>query len=408
MANNQQNISYDEVMPFLKNYIKGIEGTRVVPITEAVGFILAEDIACSMDVPTFDNSAMDGWAICAQDIKEQPFELKEVGSSFAGHPFHGTVQSGECVRIMTGGKMPAGADTVIMQEQVEAKDGKLIFPAGIKAGQNVRKQAEEFKKDEVCMTAGIKLHAPHISFLATIGISEVTVYRKIRIAYFSTGDELQPIGSPLEEGKIYDSNRYAIGAMIKEAGWEPLDLGVVKDDPQSLKEVIQRAADCADAVITSGGVSVGKADYTRAVMQEVGELVPWKCKIKPGRPLAIGKVENTYFFGLPGNPTAAQVTFYTIVNLALRLLANEVNPKLPVLQAKTNLPIKKRAGHTEMLRAVLSLRDKQPIVCLTGSQKTGAMASMINGNCFIWLEEDVTLVEPGTEVNVIPFFGAIG
>ncbi len=407
MSKSQNTISYEEVLPFLKKYIAGIEDTRVVPITECDGHVLAEDIKCTRDIPVFNNSAMDGWAFSAKEIKESPFTLVEVGSSFAGHPFEGNIGSGQCIRIMTGGYVPSGLDTVVMQEQVTADGKNITFPADVKPGQNVRLQAEEFKKGDICIKSGTRLHAPHINFLASLGIANVCVYRKLRIAYFSTGDELQQIEKPLGVGQIYDSNRYAIGAMIKEAGFEPLDLGICKDDPESLKEIIKKAADCADAIITSGGVSVGKADYTRSVMEEIGELVPWKCRIKPGKPLAIGKVSNSYFFGLPGNPTAAQVTFYVIVRLALKLLSNEKPVELNMLRARLTCNIRKRVGHSEFQRAILSINAGQPEVCLAGSQKTGAMASMINGNCFIYLDEQAGPAEPGAEVLVTPFFGVI-
>ncbi len=407
MSKSQSTISYEEVLPFLKKYIVGIEGTRIIPITECDGYVLAEDIKCTRDIPGFNNSAMDGWTFNSKDIKDEPFTLVEIGSSFAGHPFEGTVSSGQCVHIMTGGYVPEGADTVVMLEQVTTDGKNITFPAGVKAGQNVRRRAEEFKKGDVCIKSGTKLHAPHINFLASLGIASVCVYRKLRIAYFSTGDELQQIGKPLGTGQIYDSNRYTIGAMIREAGFEPLDLGICKDNPECLKKIIKKAADCADAIITSGGVSVGSADYTRAAVEEIGELVPWKCLIKPGKPLAIGKVSDTYFFGLPGNPTAAQVTFYVIVRLALRLLSHEKPVGLNMLRAKLTCNVRKRVGHSEFQRAILSMNGDQPEVCLAGSQKTGAMASMINGNCFIYLDDEAGPAEPGKEVLVVPFFGVI-
>ncbi len=405
MKSKPNTISYEEVLPFLKNYVSPIDETEIVSLKEAVGYVLAEDIPCTLDVPAFDNSAMDGWALSSSDIREEPFELVQVGSSFAGHPFEGRLQKGQCVRIMTGGKVPDGADTVVMQEEITATGEQILFPPGIRPGQNVRRQGEEFKKGQVCIGRGVRLHAQHINFLAFLGLSNVCVYRKIRIAFFSTGDELVPIGTSLTEGKIYDSNRYTIDAMIKEAGYECLDLGIVPDNPESLKQVLEKAADSADAIITSGGVSVGTADFTRSVLDEVGRLVDWKCRIKPGKPLAIGKIGETYFFGLPGNPTAAQVTFLVIVSQALKLLSGQGKAELPVLKAIASGAIRKRKGVTEFQRGVLSLENGIPSVALAGSQKTGAMASMINGNCFIYLPETAESVVAGQEVFVVPFFG---
>ena len=405
MSSNSSSKSFEETLEFLKTYVEPVKDTRLVPLSESLSYFLAEDIICPINIPAFDNSAMDGWAFSSKDILPEGFTLKEVGSSFAGHPFLGELKTGECVRIMTGGKVPEGADTVVMQEQVTAHAKEIAFPSGVKKGQNVRKKAEEFAKGAVCMEKGTRIMPPHINFLATLGIPEGLVFRKVRVAFFSTGDELQSLGSPLKDGHIYDSNRYAIRALLESAGFETKDLGIVKDNPESLKETFQKAADCADAVITSGGVSVGKADFTRTVVEELGELVQWQCRIKPGRPLAIGKIGESYFFGLPGNPTATQITFLVIVKQALQLLANAKDVSMQYAEAEATEKMKKREGHTEFLRGILYTENGKAKVRSAGSQKTGASASMITANCLIYLPEDHGPVQPGETLLVVPFQG---
>lgn len=405
MNSKSSSKNFEETIEFLRTYIEGVKDTRLVPLSESLSYILAEDIICPINIPAFDNSAMDGWTFSSQDILPEGFTLKEVGSSFAGHPYIGKLNKGECVRIMTGGKVPIECDTVVMQEQVDAKDKIITFPGGVRRGQNVRRKAEEFSQGSICMKKGTKIMPPHINFLASLGISNVLVFRKIRVAFFSTGDELQPLGSPLQEGHIYDSNRYTIRALLECAGFEIKDLGIVRDNPDVLKETLQKAVDCADAVITSGGVSVGKADFTRTVVEEMGELVQWQCRIKPGRPLAIGKIGETYFFGLPGNPTATQITFLVIVKQALELLGNASEISDQYCEAEATEPMKKREGHTEFLRGSLYTEGGRAKVKSAGSQKTGASASMITANCFIYLPEEHGPVMAGESLLVIPFRG---
>lgn len=405
MNSNSSSKNFEETINFLRTYIENVKETRLVSLPEALSYVLAEDIVCPINIPAFDNSAMDGWAFSSLDILPEGFTLKEVGSSFAGHPYPEKIKAGECVRIMTGGKVPDGADTVVMQEQVTVADKSITFPGGVKKGQNVRKKAEEFAKGAVCIIKGTRIMPPHINFIASLGISQVLVFRKVRVAFFSTGDELQHLGSPLKDGHIYDSNRYTIRALLECAGFEIKDLGIVQDNPEALKETLQKAADCADAVITSGGVSVGKADYTRTVVESLGELVPWQCRMKPGRPLAIGKIGETFFFGLPGNPTATQITFLVVVKQALELLANVAEPATPYCEAESAESMKKREGHTEFLRGVLYTENGRAKVKSAGNQKTGVSASMIAANCFIYLPENHGPVVPGETLLVIPFQG---
>lgn len=349
---------------------------------------------------------MDGWAFGSEDIKPEGFTLKEVGSSFAGHPYPKKLQSGECVRIMTGGEVPEGADTVVKQEIVKADDKEITFPSEVRADDNVRRKGEEIRSGDVCMTKGTLLHAPEINFLAALGIHKVTVFKKVKVGFFSTGDELQSIDQPLAPGKIYDSNRYCIGAMLREKGFDIIDYGVIKDNPETLRECLLRASQECDAVITSGGVSVGEADFTRKVVLEIGELISWHCLIKPGKPLAVGKIGKAYFFGLPGNPTAAQVTFYAIVSIALALLSGQKDPKLVYALAAAKGKFKKNVGYTDFQRGLLTMEDGRVTVTPAGSQKTGALKSMIKANCFIYLADNQAAPADGELIPVVPFWGA--
>ena len=406
MADSQSSRSYLETLDFFKSYIRPIKDSLLISIANAEGYICAQDIVCPQNIPSFDNSAMDGWAFSSNDILPEGFTLTEVGSSFAGHPYEKPLEKGQCVRIMTGGEVPTNADTVVKQEIVTANEKQITFPDGVKAGDNVRKKGAEFKEGEVCIKAGTKLHAPHVNFLATVGIRLVSVLRKPKVAFFSTGDELRPLGTELKKGQIYDSNRYSIGAMLRESGFDSVDLGIVEDDPVKLEEKLLSVCDKVDAVITLGGVSVGEADFTRKVVEKNGELVPWHCNIKPGRPLAIGKIKNAYFFGLPGNPTATQITYYTVVAHALKILSGLTDLTFTASTAKAGCNIKKRTGYTEFQRGILSYSEKDgPVVITAGSQKTGAIGSMFRANCFIYLCEDRDSVNCGENVPVIPLWG---
>lgn len=402
---SKQAVPFEEVYPLIDRLIEPVQETMEVPLEEALGFVSAEDIRSPLDVPQFNNSAMDGWALCSEDILDGAFTLTEVGSAFAGHPYEKKLSSGECVRIMTGGEIPEGADTVVKQEIVTADGNQITFPAGVRARDNVRFRGEEYKVGDVILNEGCELHAAHIGLLAVLGIANVTVRHKVRVAFFSTGDELQPIGKPLEKGHIYDSNRHSIRAMLSECGFEILDLGIVRDDPESLKEALTKAADCADAIITSGGVSVGKADFTRSSVTELGELEDWYCRMRPGKPLALGKIKDAYFFGLPGNPTAAQVTFYMIVRYALKKLAGIADVKMPFCEAVTRSDLKKKPGHTEFQRGILKFENGEAFVESSGTQRTGAIGSLSASNCFIVLSEESGPVRCGGTVRVIPFYG---
>lgn len=397
--------TYCETLQFLSEYVTPTERTEAVPLEEALGFVLAEDLVSKINLPLFDNSAMDGWAFSSEDIRPEGFELTEVGKSFAGHPFDRPLCKGECVRIMTGGEVPEGADTVVKQEIIKADGNHITFPEGVRAGENVRKKGEEISVGDVCMKKGRLLQAPQINYLAALGFGSVPVFSKIRVGFFSTGDELQPIGRPLEKGRIFDSNRIGIGAMLREAGFACKDYGLVPDDPAVLKSMILKASAECDALITSGGVSVGEADFTRAVLEEVGKLVDWKCQIKPGKPMAIGKIGGCLFLGLPGNPTAAQVTFYAIGLIGLRILSGETEPKLPLYMARSEGALKKSPGYTDFQRGIVTFANGEVLVRSAGSQKGGAMVSMNEANCLIYLSHDADRIREGDLLPVVPLVG---
>jgi molybdopterin molybdotransferase len=388
---------------FIHRFLTPLETTLRVPIRSALGRVLAEDVLSPVDVPAHRNSAMDGWAMRGADLKaDAETTLTEIGASFAGRPFDGRVAAGQCVRIMTGGVVPEGADTVVMQERARANGKSVAFAAGQKTGQNVREAGEDLRRGSIALAKGRVIRPAELGLIASLGIGELTVYRPLRVAFFSTGDELKSIGTTLAEGEIYDSNRYTLHGMLTRMGCEVLDMGVVRDDPALLEQAFARAAASADVVITSGGVSVGEADFVKDMMTKLGEVVFWKIAMKPGRPLAYGKIGGAHFFGLPGNPVSVMATFYQFVRDALLVLAgaNPVAP-IPTFPARLAAKIRKAPGRTEFQRGILARgADGQLEVKPTGEQGSGILKSMSDANCFIVLGDEVGNVEPGVMVQV--------
>src|SRR5215831_623726 len=327
---------------FIHQFLDPVSGTLRVPVRTALGRVLAEDVLSPVDVPAHRNSAMDGWAVRAADLKEGETTLAEIGASFAGRPFGGSVGAGQCVRIMTGGVVPEGADTVVMQERAKANGKSIAFAPGQKTGQNVREAGEDLKAGAIALKRGRIVRPAELGLIASLGVGEVAVYRPLRVAFFSTGDELKSIGTTLGAGEIYDSNRYTIHGMLTRLGCEVLDMGVVRDDPKLLERAFREAAANADVVITSGGVSVGEADFVKDLLGKLGEVVFWKIAMKPGRPLAYGKIAGAHFFGLPGNPVSVMVTFYQFVRDALLTVmgANPVDA-VPTFTARCATRLKK-------------------------------------------------------------------
>ena len=383
--------------------------SETLPVRECLGRILAEDIVSSINVPSGTNSAMDGYAISNTDIPASGTrDLKLIGTAYAGKPFHGEVIRGECVRIMTGAIMPTGTDTVVMQEHI-AKNGDLIrIDNHTKAGANVRQAGEDISTGDTVLSKGTEITPADIGFIASLGMAEINVTRKLRVAFFSTGDELRSVGEPLEDGQIYDSNRYTLYGMLSRPGIEILDMGVIRDDPASLKSGFEQAAMQADVLITSGGVSVGEADYVKEILESVGTINFWKVAMKPGRPLAFGKIKNTWFFGLPGNPVSVMVTFYQFVQPALRHLMGSRNIESYTFKVLCKSKLKKKPGRVEYQRGILSRDDSgQLVVYKTGAQGSGILRSMAQANCFIILPMESSTIEPGFLVDVQPFFGLV-
>jgi molybdopterin molybdotransferase len=388
---------------FIHQFLEPVAGVLRVPVRSALGRVLAEDVLSPLDVPAHRNSAMDGWAMRGADLAAgAEATLEEIGASFAGKPFAGKVGPGECVRIMTGGVVPEGADTVVMQERAKANGKSVAFAPGQKTGQNVRAAGEDLKAGSVALGKGRVVRPAQLGLIASLGIGEVAVYRPLRVAFFSTGDELKSIGTALGEGEIYDSNRYTLHGMLTRLGCEALDMGVVRDDPKLLERAFREAAANADVVITSGGVSVGEADFVKAMLVELGEVVFWKIAMKPGRPLAYGKIGCAHFFGLPGNPVSVMVTFYQFVRDALLVLmgASPVEAA-PTFRATCTARLKKAPGRTEFQRGILTRNaDGTLSVRPTGEQGSGILKSMSDANCFIILDDATGNVEPGTSVEV--------
>ena len=394
---------------FIHTFLSPVTGIARVPIRSALGRVLAEDIISPVNVPAHVNSAMDGWALRAEDLAADPAAaLTEVGASFAGVPHGKPVGKNECVRIFTGGVVPDGCDAVVMQEKAQASGKSIRFSPGVRSGQNVRYAGEDLKAGAVALPKGHLVKPAELGLIASLGIGEVGVYRPLRVVFFSTGDELVSIGNPLAEGQIYDSNRYTLHGMLMRLGCEVIDMGVIRDDPALLEQAFHDASAIGDVVITSGGVSVGEADFVKQLLQKLGEVVFWKIAMKPGRPLAYGKVGNAHFFGLPGNPVSVMVTFYQFVRDALLTLQG-VNPLpvQPLLKAVCTSPIKKAPGRTEFQRGVLYPEDGVFKVRVTGEQGSGILKSMSDANCFIMLHDHVGNVDAGTTVDVQVLDGVI-
>jgi molybdopterin molybdotransferase len=394
---------------FIHTFLSPVSGVARVALRSALGRVLAEDLISPVDVPGHRNSAMDGWTMRFADLQSGETTLREVGSSFAGQPFAGTLGPGECVRIFTGGVVPVGADVVVMQERATKQGEQVTFAGGQQRGQNVREAGEDLRAGAVALAKGRVLHPAELGLIASLGIGEVPVHRPLRVAFFSTGDELVQIGNPLAAGQIYDSNRYTLHGMLTRLGCEIIDMGVVRDDPAILERAFKDASEIADVVITSGGVSVGEADFVKQLMDKLGEVVFWKIAMKPGRPLAYGKIGRAHFFGLPGNPVSVMVTFYQFVRDALLILQGvSPLPVQPLLKAVCTSAIKKAPGRTEFQRGILYLDEGVFKVRVTGEQGSGILKSMSDANCFIMLHDDVGNVAAGAIVDVQVLEGVIG
>ncbi len=401
----------DKAREAIRACLEPVSETERVATRDALGRVLAEDLVSAINVPAHDNSAMDGWALRAADLAAQgSITLREAGAAFAGKPFAGELKAGECVRVMTGAVMPGGADTVVIQEVVRREGERIVVPPGQKKGQNVRAAGEDIKAGAAALKAGDAVDAANLGLVASLGIAELRVRRRLRVAYFSTGDELVSIGQPLPEGGIYDSNRYTLHGMLAGLGMDVTDMGVVRDEPAKLEAALRSAAASADAIITTGGVSVGEADFVKQLMGKLGEVMFWKIAMRPGRPMAFGRIaagrRAPFLFGLPGNPVAVMVTFHQFVREALLVLAGRSGDcSVPTLPAQAAQDLRKVPGRTEYQRGIVFHEGGFWKVRSTGQQGSGVLRSMSEANCYIVLEHDRGTVRAGEPVQVQLFEG---
>ena len=391
---------------------------------QALGRVLAVDVISPIDVPAHDNSAMDGYAFDGRALRQDgPTLLRSVGTLMAGAPYGGTVGTGDCLRIMTGAVMPTGLDTVVPLELCRSEGSLVHVEAGvIRAGENRRRRGEDLAAGRPAVQAGRFLKPADMGLIASLGVERVPVFRRLRVALFSTGDEIRTLGQPLDPGCVYDSNRYSLMGALQRLGMEVVDLGLVRDDPQALHSVLEQATARADAVVTSGGVSMGDADHTRDVLAQRGQVAFWKVAMRPGRPFAFGPLRRSasadgstadvagaqapvWLFALPGNPVAALVTFYVFAREALLSLAGATATPLPVLQARCLTPIRKRPGRTEFQRAIVEPGPAGWQVRLTGSQGAGVLRSMSEANALVVLGHEQASVAAGDLVDVWLFDG---
>jgi molybdopterin molybdotransferase len=396
-------ISVTEALDRIEQRVLAVHACERLPIRECLGRVNNEAVKSPHNVPPLPNSAMDGFAVAIGSLqKDAVTELEEVGSAYAGNPFAGSCASGQCVRIMTGALIPEGADAVIMQEQAEVGDnGKIRVDANHRVGENIRQAGEDVKQDETVIEAGVRLSPADLGVLASLGIGQLQVKRKPVVAFFSTGDELVPVGEPLEPGKIYDSNRYSLHGMLSRLSVDIIDLGVVRDDLDSMREVLTRASTQADLIISTGGVSVGEADFIKPALEELGTTEFWKIAIKPGRPLTFGQIGASIFMGLPGNPVAVMVTFSQFVLPAIEVLSGAHMRRPSLFRAQAMEAMRKKPGRTEFQRGIASLDENNRWqVVKTGKQGSGILTSMSRANCFIVLPDDNAGVESGDEVSI--------
>ncbi len=408
----------DKVLEFLAELVQPLEETETLALKSAFRRVLAEDIVSPLNVPAHDNSAMDGYAFDGAELGAAgQVNLRLVGTALAGRAWAGKLASGDCVKIMTGAIMPSGLDTVIPQEFVKVDGRQISFPASLlRPGDNRRSMGEDLRRGVPALRRGSRLDPASLGLVASLGIAEVKVFRRLRVAYFSTGDELLSLGQAPSEGALYDSNRYAVFGLLTNLGCEVLDLGVVRDDPNLLEAAFRSAASSADAVITSGGVSVGESDFTKAMMKKLagdaGGVVFWRVAMRPGRPMAVGRIGETerpaLLFGLPGNPVAVMVTFLAFVRPALLRMMGSLEPALPLLKARSLEAIAKKPGRTEYQRGIVSgAADGSLQVRLTSNQGSGVLRSMVEANGLILLQHDQGDVAAGAEVDVMMFEGVV-
>ncbi|AMO21615.1 molybdopterin molybdotransferase MoeA [Ramlibacter tataouinensis] len=405
-----QALSAGAVNEFLARLVQPAQGEDTVGIFAAQGRVLARDIVSPISVPPHDNSAMDGYAFDGAQLRGQALTLELAGTALAGKAWQGQVGPGQCVKIMTGAIMPAGLDTVVPQEFTKpAGEGRITFSTDVvRPGDNRRLMGEDLMQGKAALAAGTLLGPAACGLLASLGIAQVAVRRRLRVAYFSTGDEILSLGEAPREGAVYDSNRYTVHGLLTRLGCEVIDMGVVRDDPARLEAAFRSAAAEADAIITSGGVSVGEADFTKAMMAKLGDVAFWRIAMRPGRPMAVGRIGSSVLFGLPGNPVAVMVTFLAFVRPALLKMMGATAEPTPMLRARSLEAMRKKPGRTEYQRGRVSrAADGTLQVRTTGNQGSGVLSSMVEANGLIVLSHAQGNVAAGEEVDVLMFDGAI-
>lgn len=390
----------DDALARICNQLNPVRETETIALHDALDRVLAVAIAAPINVPAGDNSAMDGYALRAEDCAGS---LTVIGQSLAGHPFTGKIGAGQTLRIMTGALVPAGADTVVMQENVQRHGDQVTITQLPEPGENIRRAGEDIKLGTHVLGAGRRVSALDIGLLASLGLAHVTVVRRLRVAILTTGDELLTAGTAPEAGKIYDSNRPLLAALLTRLPVEVLNLGVVADDPIALRANFMQAMQWADVVISTGGVSVGDADYTKDVLAELGEIDFWKIAMKPGKPFAFGRLGQGWFFGLPGNPVSTAVTYHQLVVPGLRYLAGETPSPKSTLVAIAGHTLKKQPGRVDFQRGILSNSNGVNTVISAGLQSSGVLSAMAQANCYICLEAERSSVAAGELVNIILF-----
>lgn len=408
-AYDPQALPANEVLNFLDHLVTTVHESESVDIFEALGRVTAQDVISPINVPPHDNSAMDGFAFDGALLSDyQALSLKVVGTALAGKAWEGAVNAGECVKIMTGAIMPKGLNTVVPQELCQITASQSIeIPAGLlKAGDNRRLCGEDIMQGQPALLKGASITPAAAGLLASLGVPNVLVVRRLRVAYFSTGDEILSLGEAPREGAVYDSNRYTVHGMLQALGCEMIDMGVVKDEPDLLEQAFNKAAEQADAIITSGGVSVGEADFTKAMMKKLGDVVFWKIAMRPGRPMAVGRIQkgqrSAVLFGLPGNPVAVMVTFLAFVKPALLKMMGSTATPLPMLRARTQEVLRKKPGRTEYQRGIVSRNAEGELqVITTGNQGSGVLSSMVQANGLIVLSHQQGTAQLSDWVDVL-------
>ncbi|WP_095497718.1 bifunctional molybdopterin-guanine dinucleotide biosynthesis adaptor protein MobB/molybdopterin molybdotransferase MoeA [Paraferrimonas haliotis] len=401
-TDTSKTLSVGEGVNHILSFVEPLAEVEEAKIELAVNRVLAKDAVSPINVPQRTNSAMDGYAFKYQNGDNNEFEV--IGEVLAGHSFDGDINPGQAVKIMTGAALPANVDTVEIRELAQESEGRVTFNSAIKAGQHVRQAGEDIAQDSCALAKQVRIGPAEQGLLASLGFGHIPVYRKPKVAVFSTGDEVCQPGQPLSGVGIYDSNRYTIMGMLRKLDCDVLDLGIIEDRQQALEEALQQAGEQADVIISSGGVSVGDADFVKMALEQVGSIGFWKIAMRPGRPLAFGQVGKALFFGLPGNPVAVMVSFLQFVQPAIRKMAGEANYKPNLIPAIAAEDFRSRLGRTEFSRGHYQLNDKGQLeVRSTGSQGSGILSSMVKGNCLIVIPESVAQVASGDTVYVQPF-----